>query len=357
MRRLFMRDSESPRTLRQLGMLVGLILAALLLSDWLLGRILPYLTTEPPFILRPVNVAGVEALWRANEAGIQPVVFTGSSQVYTGVSPHQFDDRIKMVSGQGVQAVNVSILGAVVPIQRDLIRNLFIPNHAQVILYGIEMRAFKTESLRDDYFLLEDFRNKSLGYAVTYAAPTERAIMLWLLQHSNWARYRDNINEWLSGERAINQQINLSDGTADDRGFAPFPNTSSLNTTNISTQFIPFSVTDEARQLLSNIRSDCEQSGVPCILLNMPIHYEAYTLISEAEEAQYRQLIEAAGLPIWDFNTIACRTVLGDTAFFNVNHLNANGAGVFSRLIADVYANVFYDVPIEGDAACATIIP
>jgi hypothetical protein len=357
MRHLFIQDSESPRTLKKLVIVVVGILITLAISDWLLGRILPLFTIEPPFIMRFENVPGVEALWRYSEAGIKPVIFTGSSQVYTGISPHIFDDRVKTISGHEVQSVNASVLASVITIERDLIRNLFIPNHPQVIIYGIEMRAVKTEWLSEDFFSLSDFKNKAVGYAVTRESIFERDLLLWLLQHSNWARYRDNMREWLTGSREINQGANgYISGGVDDRGYAPFPNTPSQNTDNKG-QFVPFSVADSTRQMMIDLGTTCKQSGVQCILLNMPLHQISYQFITDEEETQYRQLIQEAKLPIWDFNTPACRTELGDASFFNMNHLNSAGAVVFSEMLAGVYAQVFFNIPVSGNASCATLSP
>jgi len=353
MRRLFIQDSESPRTFARLVTLLVGIVIALIISDRLLGSLLPLITREPPFIMRFENVPGVQALWRDSEAGIKPIIFTGSSQVYTGVSPHIFDDHIKEISGQEVYSVNASVLASIITIERDLIRNLFIPNHPQVILYGIEMRAVKTESLSEDFFSLTDFKNKAVGYAVTRESTIERDLLLWLLEHSNWARYRDNFREWLTGSREINQGNYIGQGV-DDVGYAPFPNVPSQDTTN-NGQFVPFSVADTTRQMMVDLGTTCNQSGVQCILINMPLHQVSYQFITDEEESQYRQLLTEAKLPIWDFNTPTCRETLGDSAFFNMNHLNSDGAVVFSKMLADIYAQVFFNIPLSGNATCATL--
>ncbi len=357
MRRLFIQDSESPRTLGQLVLLIGLSITALVITDYMLGRFLPTLTIERPLILRSENVPGVDTLWQYSAAGVHPIVFTGSSQLYTAISPHLFDERIKTISGEVVQSVNIGISGSLVNIQRDLIRQLILPNHPRIIIYGIEMRAVKAEWLREDYFSLQDFTNKPLGYAVSHAATFERTLLLWLLEHSNWLRYRDNLHDWLTGARAVITHDTTKVDFTDELGFEPLPNTTSLDTTYVQTQFIPFHASDEVRELLDDIRSDCNQNGVHCILLNMPIHEAAYQFITTEEEADYQKLIRETMLPIWDFNSKGCRQVLGDTAFFNLNHLNMQGAEIFSRIVADVYASVFYDLPLTGNAACAVISP
>ncbi|MCA0457455.1 MAG: hypothetical protein LCI00_26040 [Chloroflexi bacterium] len=357
MRHLFIQDSTSPRTLRQLIVLLVFVGAALVTSDWLLGRVLPLITIEPPLILRPFNVPGWQALWRMNEAGIQPIVFTGSSQTYTSISPYAFDDRITAITGEKVQSVNSSVIGAVVEMQRDLIRNIIIPNNPWIIFYGIELRAVR-EVLPDQLFLpVQDFRNQDLGYAVSQAKPVEREILLWLLKHSNWVKYRNNLREWISGSREIDRQGVILRDDVDDLGFAAFPNTFTPSEAIFIPQFVPFSVDPAARQNLNDIRTDCQQNGVQCILINMPLHELAYQYLTPADEVLYHRVLDEAGFPIWDFNNDACRHALGDTAFYNLNHLNTAGATLFSQFLADVYASVFYGVPITSDATCAVITP
>jgi hypothetical protein len=355
MRRLFIQDSESTRTFGKLLRLVVGVLIALVISDFLLGRVLPFITTEPPFILRFENVPGVEALWKFSEAGIKSIIFTGSSQTYAGISPHDFDNHIKAISGRDVNSVNVSVLASIVTIQRDLIHNLLIPNHPQIILYGIEMRAAREAFLQEEFFSIKDFKNKALGYALSQASDAERNSLLWFLRHSNWARYRDNFRQWLTGAPLIDEKLRIL-AQPDDLGYAPFPNTFSDSPApdNILYQFTPFKLSDLARQMMVDIGTDCDQSGVQCILLNMPLHQSAYQYITAEDEAQYEQLLQAAGLPIWDFNTAQCRAVFGNKNFFNINHLNSNGAVLFSQMIADVYAQVVWGIPIQGDANCAT---
>ncbi len=352
MLRSFIRDSEPRRTVRKLVTLLLSVLFMLVASDWIFGRLVPYITREQPFILRYENVPGVQALWDFSEKGIKPIVFTGSSQLYTGMSPHLFIDHIKAITGQDIHAVNVSVFGSVATIQRDLIRNLIIPNHPQIIIYGIEMRALVPAAQDENSYFVSDFRNKSVGYAVSRSSALETNVLLWLLQHSTIAKYRDNIREWLTGTRLINQ-VETGSSPSDDLGYAPFPNTFSQNAGNITTQFLPFTATDTTQQMMIDIGNICRQNGVSCILLNMPLHQLSYQYISAAEEALYQTLLKKAGLPIWDFDTESCRNLLGDTAFYNLNHLNSNGAEIFSGLVADVYAKVFYDVDITSDARCA----
>ncbi len=353
MHRLFMQDSESPRTIDKLLMLIVGIILTLIVVDFALGIILPRLTIEPPFILRLQNVQGVERLWAFEEAGIKPIVFTGSSQLHMGLSPHDFNAEVEATTGQSVNSVNLSLFGSVAAIQRNLIQNLIIPNHPQLIFYGIEMRALLPKS---QAAWMVDFTNRSLGYALSSSSSIEREGMVWLLRHSNLFRYRDNLHEWLTGKRAVDQ-LGYAPDTVDDLGHFRDPTIYERDPISIKGPFVPFSTDDATNQIMMGIGSTCKQSGVQCILLNMPLHEMAYQYITDADEAMYNTVLKEAALPIWDFNTKDCRDALGDASFYNLNHLNAAGAVKFSQMVADVYASVFYDVPVEGDARCAVINP
>jgi hypothetical protein len=81
----------------------------------------------------------------------------------------------------------------------------------------------------------------------------------------------------------------------------------------------------------------------------------AYQYIKPSDEAVYYDVLREAGLPIWDFNTKECRELLGDSSFLNLNHLNAAGAEHLSTMVAGVYAHVFYNVTLTGNATCAVL--
>lgn len=355
MLRSFMLSSESHRTFRKLWFLLFSTLITLVVIDRLAGYFVRFITNEPPSILRLENVMGIEKLWDYSASGFEPVVFTGSSQTYNGIYPATFNSQIKDTVGENVQSVNLSVWGAVATIQRSLIENLIIPNHPKAILYGIEMRAMLPTSQDENSVWVSDFRNKPLGYAVSQQSSIERDILLWLLQNSNLVRYRDNLRDWLTGTRAV--QKNLAAAFINDVGYAPSNIAFSTDETVIKTQFTPFSATPETQQILVDIMISCKQNHIPCILVNMPLHKLAYQFISQQEENLYLDLLKKSGLPIWDFNNDDCRTILGDGSFLNLNHLNSNGGEMLSRMIADMYAQTFFDKPISGNAKCAILSP
>ncbi len=357
MLRSFVLSSTSSRTLRKLVMLFLGAVIALVITDIALGFLLPYITIEPPSILLLQNVQGVEKLWHYANVGIEPVVFTGSSQASRGLSPYEFNEEIKATTGHSIESVSISLWASVASIQHDLIKNLIIPNHPKVIIYGIEARALNGTDLYD--VRVSDFHNTPLGYAVSTESDIERNLLLWLLQHSNLMRYRDNFQQWFTGTRERNQ-LDYDPSQADDLGHFVDPAIHDRNPASILgldnfVAFTPFKVEARPQQTLNDIAKVCKQSGVLCILLNMPLHEMAYQYITEADETLYQDELHETGLPIWDFNTRSCRTLLGDASFFDLNHLNEHGAQILSRIVADAYAHAFYNLPISKDASCAKI--
>lgn len=352
MRRLFIQDSESPRTIPNLLMVIVGIVVCVVILDRVSGRVLPHLTIEPPFILRFQNVTGVEQLWKFQEDGVQPIVFIGSSQLHMGISPHTFNDRIKALTGQDVKSVDISLWGGMITTEHELIQNLVIPSRPQVIIYGIEMQALMPRL--QNGVSVEDFRNKPLGYAVSSQSTLERNVLLWLLRNSNLFRYRDNVREWLTGIRQVNQ-LGYPPNMVDDLGHFIDPSIYDRDPATIIQGFTQFTVTDDTRRLMVSVGDNCRQNKVQCILLNMPLNEISYQYITPSDEKIYADLLHEAGLPIWDFNTKACREMLGDSSFYNLNHLNAGGAELLSPLVADVYANVFYNMSLSSNAKCAEL--
>ena len=348
---LFISSSDATRTLRKVAFTLLAVAVLLVVLDQSVGVLIRRISNEPPFILRQQNVSGVQALWRIEDQGVAPIIFTGSSQGHMAFSPHVFNDQVTVLTGQTVQSVNVSVWGSVLTIQRDLIRNLMLPAHPKAIFYGIEMRAALPEAQKGD--AVKDFRNKPLGYALT-ASTAERDLLLWLLRHSNLFLYRDNLRDWLTGTRAIND-VGYDMSSVDDLGYFRDPTVSIRDPASITTNFIPFTMDAPTRQILVDIKTSCDQVQTVCILLNLPLHEQSYQYISAAEEALYQDLLHGVGLPIWDFNTPACRTALGDASYYNLNHLNAAGAEKLSTWIAAVYVRTQIGQPAADASTCAVI--
>lgn len=181
------------------------------------------------------------------------------------------------------------------------------------------------------------FHESALGYALNLPPGLEQTVQLWLMRHSTLVRYRYNVRDWLTGLRA---KDNLTQ-VPDDLGFTAIVQNYRKDTSNLS-EFIPFVPRQELSAEVTTIGLDCQQHSIRCIVVNMPLHPDIYDYITPQDEARYRALLSQATrqghLYLWDFNTPACRNQLvALNAFFDINHLNKQGAALFSQALAVVY--------------------
>jgi hypothetical protein len=353
-RRLFISDSEKPRNLPKLFLTVLLVGVVIGVCDQLGNVLLQRISRQMPSIMRGAqNVVGVEALWQMQDAGISPIVFTGSSQMQTAVVPSVFDDEMHKLTNQAMNSVNVSFTGAGPEISYQVIKNLFAPAGVKTVIYGIEMRALHKQSGN----FVGGFRAAPLGYGLFLPPGIQQSIAIWLARHSALVRYRSLLQTWL-----VSGQVEQSPFSEQDRGYLPLSQPTSGERGLVLSQFVPFETSREARDGFAALAEFCHEAGLRCIVANMPMHERAYRFIPMPDDQQYRDLllslVTAAKLPLWDFNTSACRSYLGDDAYFDLNHLNSTGAPRFTRMLATVYAqqNAGIALPPDSAAYCVRII-
>jgi hypothetical protein len=354
LRRLFISSSEPSRTLPSLlrtGLLVAVVIV---IGDLLANLLLQRIGRQVPSILPGAqNVVGVEGLWQMQGAGIAPVVFTGSSQMQTDVSPHVFDDEVRRLTGRSTITINISFTGAGPQISYQVVKNLFAPAGVKTVIYGIEMRALHKRS--GD--LVGSFRAAPLGNALFLAPGIEQSTAMWLVQHSTLVRYGAQLRTLMVSGQPEEAAI-----ASDDRGYLPLTGTPPRQGGIILGQFVPFETSDEVRRAFINLARFCQEAGMRCIVANLPLHELAYQLISPSDELLYRSellnLLAAGKLPLWDFDTAACRSQLGDGAFFDLNHLNSSGAARFTRVLAALYVQQVLGqaLPPDNGANCARVI-
>src|SRR5947209_19206111 len=102
-----------------------------MLEETILNRFGP-----PPYILQNVSISkNVDLFWKMTSEGQHSIVFTGSSTVLEGISPHIFDNTIQSITGQQVVSANVSQTGATTAISKDVISSLLFPAGARFVVY------------------------------------------------------------------------------------------------------------------------------------------------------------------------------------------------------------------------------
>ncbi len=343
---------QQPGPLRKFVTTLLITIMVVVGFDQVLGFVLGRLVQDIPWVVpgQERNGYSIENLWRFNDAGVNPIVFTGSSQMQTGFSPHVFDAQLQAMTGQAVNSVNISMEGSGTVMARDVIKNLIIPTRPPILIYGIEMRALNVAT--DTYLKL--FRESPLGYALALPDGIEKDLMIWLSRHSGLLRYRSNIQLWFSSgsfKRSIPE--------VDDRGYFNLPAKFPRNDKVLREQFLPFSVGADQQSALEDIDQRCQVARLPCILMNMPLHEAAYRYIPPETESTYLQALRAiaaqADVPIWNFDTPACRAALGDESFYDVTHLNTTGASKFTQMVALIYAQQMLRIS-QGASSCADVI-
>src|SRR5271166_5761174 len=105
----------------------ALIIGLLILVDQAAGPVIKSLTIEPPLLVTTgENSENILNLWNLTRSGIEPIVFTGDSQMREDFDPTLFDQKIAALSGQPVTTLNISVLGAGTTVSRDVIKYLLL---------------------------------------------------------------------------------------------------------------------------------------------------------------------------------------------------------------------------------------
>lgn len=356
MSRLFISGSKSPGTLRPLLLTLGISTLLLFLLDQSAAPIMIRLFGPPANLFgEDHNLPGVETLWQIQDTGLHPIVFTGSSEMQLGISPHLFDNQMQALTGVSTLSVNVSFVGASPIITRDVMKSLILPAKPPVVIYGIEMRALH-ETARQWITLLA---NAPMGFALSLQPGIEQETIFWLGRHSAFFRYRDNVRNWLNGGATGNAVL-----VSDDRGFIEVQGQGNFvaATGIFRGQVTPFQTDDDMRRAFDEIGSLCRQSEIKCIVVNMPLHRLAYNYFTPADESAYRKLLLSMTmdnkLPLWDFDTAICRSYLGDESFYDLNHLNGVGATKLTQAMANLYARQVAGKTLLQESAevCAEVI-
>ncbi|MEP7289645.1 MAG: hypothetical protein ABI947_28170 [Chloroflexota bacterium] len=333
------------------------VAVVLMACDPIVGFLADRFYPEPPYIMLDLpSFYGLDRFWQMTDSGQKPIVFTGSSMVFHAISPHTFDSAIETLTGKSVISVNVGVTEQTSDIVRDLIHNIFIPKGAAAIVYATEMRAYSGR------IALPLYRRSPLGYTMQLDT-LRRTVGLWLLQHSAFARYRNNLHDMLTGARPFESAKGYYNDI-DDRGHAfasivwdvtrliPVPN-----------EFTPLVIDAPYREALGEIAVDCQQSHTPCVVVNMPLHRLQNKLIPASDQVQYvtmlKDTIRNGKVTLWDFNTEACISFLGDGDFMDGNHMNEFGAQKFTSMLAILYAHQFMGQPIppESHTDCVQVTP
>lgn len=351
------KSTASVLTLRNLLRMVGFAVIAVIVFDHLLGLYMAQYFPETPLMLNTFSATiGLDKFWEMTRKNRKPVVFTGSSSTFQGISPFMFDEAFLETTGIPMFSVNGSIAGGVITQARDMIRDIFIPNHPSAIFYQTEIRAFRDNPSQETY------RKSPLGSTLELPAGLQKDIGLWLFENSSLFRYRNNLYDLLTGQRELKPELDKI-GFVDERGHYPRNEaTAAKAKIVVPNEFSPMIIYETHKSALLEIVSVCHQSEARCIIVHMPIYGTLYASIKPDEMAQFnamlQQAVEGTHVALWNFNTDECRAVLGAELFADPVHLNIQGSARFSQMLAALYAAEYFFKPLPTDspARCAIVL-
>jgi hypothetical protein len=324
----------------------------IIISDPMMKVLLERFYPEPPAIFSNFSAMhGLRIFWKMTEAHQAPIVFTGSSTTFAGISPLLFDKHIHDLTGKSVNSVNVSLTGQKTFQARDMIRDLFIPAGTSTVFYMTEIGAFSEGPG------IQEYKDSPLGYTMQMAPGLPKTMGLWLLQHSAYVQYRNNLHDLITGRRTLQSPFDNYD-FIDERGYTRW-----IGTVKLPKEIPPITpiIQEPYIQAFHDIALQCQHSRTRCIIVFLPIHREAYTVIPPNALLQFTARLQAAvqstDTVFWNFNTQACTAALGDQAFYDLNHLNSEGSTAFTLMLADAYMNHFMGTPLSAGslAQCAKL--
>jgi hypothetical protein len=276
----------------------------------------------------------------AAERGID-VLFIGNSTMQAGVDPALFDAARGVETTAVPGSFNASIEG-IPPYGASLFLDIFLRySEPDTIIYGLTPQDLNsnspwaadiTDRVRHSPMALAEARRGIKGQ-----------VLAFLLDHSALFRYRLVLYRLLLADPSLRQEPfvyfdergyhhlkeSLADISPDRRG--RFYNRAGV--LNYSTNGLQ---TESLRQLIEQTQA----TGIPLILVNMPLAAEYYGLFDEpqADYALYRQTLMAVAdeynLPLIDLAQGKTAVSFTDAHFADFNHLNQSGAAKLSRALA-----------------------
>jgi hypothetical protein len=347
-------SSRVSSPLRKLFVTATLIGLAIVLLDQVIEYIFDNVLHSAPSFINEATFAhhsniGIDQFWKLLDAGITPIVFSGSSTLLTALSPHTFDEQVAVRSNSAVTSVNISLVGSRPLLSSVLSKNVIFPEHPSIFFYGIELRALNDDT--DDSIRLAS----PLGYSLAQESALSRTLLLLLLRRSGFIRYRNFIQGWLA-----TGQLPGYSPTTDDPGFISLTGMLKGREYEYATQRWPFPKASSLQhEALKQMAIECRQQQVPCIFIGMPMSAESYKHILPQDSENYREelklIVKDTQIPIWNFDTPECRDLFDSTLFMDTVHLNNNGASVFSSMMATLYVERIEQHPTDNNAGTSCV--
>jgi hypothetical protein len=262
----------------------------------------------------------------------------GSSMVDTGFDPAAFESGYKAMTGRNIHCFNFGIDASTAASTAALVRIIAEDYHPRLILIGTDPR---------DYAVPINDPDPTVVLKTPWVAYRQGNFSLegWLLDHSYLYRYRQHLGrlarfqfeDTLWSNTKLNYEI-LPDGFTPLSKVStyindpPKPGDNSFEVTYYTRIYSPYHMLPENLKSLESI-VECNESGIPVILVEMPVSDGLYYFFGN-RESDYNQFLtqvaEMATLhhvPFWRTEPL---DFIPDNGWVDYSHLNRMGAEIFS---------------------------
>lgn len=274
----------------------------------------------------------------AEEGGVD-CIFIGNSTVHRAIDPEQFRRHLDNSIGHSVRSINLTA-GGMPPAGKRILLELAMRHRPQVIVYGVSGE-------------LADLKDKQRDVAILSQNPWiqhqlgQPSILGWLVDNSRLFQYGQLFRNVADGRKFIGEFVSRrkKNQAATRCGFVPSHR--KLSEQVVTRTAVRLTDSPVAFPGLTEILEYCCQ--VQIVFLVMPLHGTEYVNLNttKAEVLSRRRLfadqVESHAGNWWDLPT----DDLPDSCWQDSRHLNASGAAIFTRRLADRFAEAIDDDSIR----------
>jgi hypothetical protein len=275
------------------------------------------------------------------------ILFVGNSLVNVGIDPETFNHSFESESDVSLRSFNFGLDGLNLTATDEVVRLLVETHHVDVVVFGTEIRdyAFSGDTSYSSEFLRTPWLVYRSGSFSLYG---------WLVDHSEFLKDYLLFRNWYQADFV--KQFKYKKARWEK--MTPFGYEVEGNSVNwripqpnfwdpIEMQrkqvFRSFQFSEERFQILTDLIQYCTDNGVAIVVLAMPVTDAFYEYFPEPQaiRAEFlERLAETAENSGAIF--LAAPASLSDPSlgWANLNHLNSDGAKVFSQYLGENLADM-----------------
>jgi hypothetical protein len=273
-----------------------------------------------------IKISYLDQLVRQN--GKVDCIFLGSSQFDNDADPQVFTQAYARLSGQKLTCFNFSIQTLTAGPAGQIARLLVDRYHPRLFVYGISARDLSSNfgelarPLMDDPWLRYKLGNDNLAG--------------WLQEHSYAIRGLVNVRN-----RLLPDYNQVRTGLLAGLDVYGFHSRTGNNLSNTKPNFIPEYVWSKEDVAGLEAMLAMNSAKMKVVVVEVPVHASFLPNYVEADPAKYTSLfvkpvnkrIQARGVSFIQTQT-AMESQIGDTGWFDIKHLNSQGAKIYSEFLA-----------------------